>query len=90
MELYCIDCGKIVDAEPMTTSEYIHEIYLTDDYGQMEIDWCEFPLGYTTSEPPITMIEDYDEWLASLNEPTDEELREMDVLAEELLLECIA
>ena len=55
--------------------------YLSYYDGLVEVDWCSYDLGWAYVEPP----EFDDDWDLNLQEPSDEELSEMDECAERML-----
>lgn len=65
--LYCIACEKEVKAEESLVPEveFIHAILDNVDTGVpypilREVDWCEFPQGYTFCAPPPSLAEELD------------------------------
>ncbi len=69
-EVYCLKCGKMVQAEVAGMVE-VHEFNYRTEYGT-EYDWCDMPLGYTMSAPPEVPID-----FELQEEPSDDELELM-------------
>ena len=51
-----------------------HEVLFFNEYGQLDIDWCMYELGWAMSEPP----EVDPDWELDIVEPSPEELELMD------------
>jgi hypothetical protein len=73
--LWCIQCEQIVPVEEPIEGHSI--IQFVPDAGEQEIFWCE---GEFTSSAPV-MSDDWD----LQDEPSNEELAEMNLHAEEML-----
>ena len=54
-ELYCIECGKVVNAEEGLIFGHIVYVPIYGDRGEVvgvDVDFCEFPKGFTYCPPP--------------------------------------
>jgi xylose isomerase len=51
----------------------IHEVLFFNEFGQLDIDWCEYELGWATCPPEIDP-----DWELHLVEPSQEEIDEME------------
>ena len=77
---YCIAHEQLCMMESSSLGTW-HEYYVC--YGDgFEIDWCDFPLGWTTTEPIVDP-----DWEIDLVEPSEDELVLMNENAELLLLD---
>ena len=82
MELYCIKCERMVKSEKSGVSG--HMAYSPDYLGEFE--FCEFEEGFAACPPP-----EFDEdWVYYVQDPSDEELEEMNKEANLLLADLEA
>lgn len=61
--LYCIEHEEMVKAQKGNPTPFIHEVWVETDLGawtKKELDWCEFPMGYTFSPPPPSLAKELD------------------------------
>lgn len=82
---YCFEHGMAgVENSPVGDC---HSIFYFDDFTyQNEVDWCFFEHGWATSEPPVNFEDDWD---LNIQEPGQEELKQMDECAENLVSELL-
>ena len=73
--MYCLSCGEDVDVVAGWHMQNIMDI----STGLWEVDWCSGP--FATSAPPEIDLN----WEIKAEEPSEEELLEMDKFAEEMM-----
>lgn len=62
--LYCIEHEEMVKAQKGNPTPFIHEVWVETDFGtwtKKDLDWCEFPMGYTICPPPPSLADELDD-----------------------------
>ena len=70
--LYCLKHEHSTLAQNSPTGN-IHEVLFFNEFGQLDIEFCEYELGWATCEPEIDP-----DWELYLVEPSQEEIDEME------------
>lgn len=87
--VYCMECDKIVPVMYGYNNLPYHTNFAMFD-GELDVQECFFPRNFAFSEPPDNFdLSSFEDWEELVDEPSPEELEEMDKQAEEMLLELV-